>query len=142
MSARFSASDVARLGEPARRQIAATDLARAIQAEMRTGNKYGAKRCDLDGFSFDSQAERDRYAELKLEERVGAIHGLQVHPVFQLHAQGGGEVGKYEADFAYFRGNARVVEDVKSCPTKTALYRWKKRHMEAEYNVQISEVLK
>jgi hypothetical protein len=134
-------ADISRLGSSALRQIDATLFAVAEQKRQR-GNKFGAKRCELDGHKFDSQAERDRYAELKLEERAGEIHGLQVHPVFHLHAHGGGEIGKYEADFAYFRGNARVVEDVKSCPTKTALYRWKKRHMEAEYNVQICEVMK
>jgi hypothetical protein len=46
------------------------------------------------------------------------------------------------ADFRYRQGpqGILVVEDVKSKPTMTAIYRWKKRHMLAQYGIQITEV--
>jgi Protein of unknown function (DUF1064). len=143
MSARFTSSDLSRLGDSARRQIAAADIAREIQAEMKRGNKYGAKRCCLDDLKFDSQGERDRYAALKLEERGGLIRNLEVHPVYELVVNGV-RVGKFTPDFRYFRGNAVVVEDFKSPATvKTKDYQLRKRLTEALYpGTKITEVMK
>ena len=39
--------------------------------------KYHAKKTRLDGLTFDSQKEAQRYAELKLLERAGQIHSLR-----------------------------------------------------------------
>ena len=46
-------------------------------------------------------------------------------------------IGTYVADFVYLEDGARVVEDVKGM--KTDMYRWKKKHLLAEYGVQIKE---
>lgn len=139
------------LGPAALRQVDAYLLAERVRSEQvreaapaKAGkNKYGAKRTQVDGIWFDSGAEGRRYAALKLLERAGEIRGLILQPAFDLHALGGGLVGQYRADFAYTRvsDGRRVVEDVKSKPTITALFRWKKKHMLAEHGITIIEVM-
>lgn len=71
-------------------------------------NKYGAVRCDFDGYRFDSKAEMRRYGDLRLLELTGAITNLKVKPVFQL---AGGV--KYIADFGYTENGQAIIEDVK-----------------------------
>lgn len=81
-------------------------------------SKYHAQRAEVDGVKFDSQAEATRYRELRLLERAGEITGLEVHPRFELQpaftAHGKRERAiEYEADFSYWAGGVRHVEDVK-----------------------------
>lgn len=120
-------------------------------------SKYGAVRTTVDGIKFDSKKEAKRYGELKLLEKVGEIEDLKLQPRFRLLAASTtGQVmeaaralagirdtlvGEYRADFSYLdfkRG--RIVEDVKSPATRTALYKWKKRHTEIQYGIEIIEV--
>jgi hypothetical protein len=53
-------------------------------------------------------------------------------------------VGKYKADFSYFDNikRVRVVEDCKSKPTITPLFKWKRRHLRAEHKIEITIVEK
>lgn len=114
----------------------------------RRGHKYGAKPMTVDGIRFASQKEARRYGELKLLQRAGEIHGLELQPAYWLMAEGETlkPIGTYRADFKYCqcrRGKKCdetrvVVEDVKGF--KTPLYRWKKKHVEAQYGITISEV--
>lgn len=99
--------------------------------------KYHSCRTVVDGITFDSRKEARRYQELVLLARAGQILDLAVQVPFVLHAGSGQIVGRYVADFTYREGHASVVEDVKGF--KTDLYRWKKRHMVAEYGIQIRE---
>lgn len=105
-------------------------------------SKYNAKRVVVDGHTFDSKKEAQRYHELKLMERAGQIRGLQLQPEYELEAKRGGKIGVYRADFLYIDhtlgGDLLVVEDVKGF--KTPLYRWKKKHVEAQYGIQIREI--
>jgi hypothetical protein len=116
-------------------------------------HKYGAKPTTVDSIRFDSQAEARRYRELKLLEKAGQINSLCLQPVYELrapndHDQWGSEqkIGEYRADFSYqecnhgngHRGWRTIVEDVKGF--KTPLYRWKKKHVEAQYGITIREV--
>jgi hypothetical protein len=112
-------------------------------------HKYGAKPTVVDGIRFASMKEARRYGELKLLERAGEIRGLHLQPRYTLyvsplppHHRINGpceEVGSYIADFGYFdRRGDHIVEDVKGF--KTPLYRWKKRHVEAQYGITIREV--
>ena len=102
-------------------------------------SKYGNRKVQADGFTFDSQAEYRRYRELKLLEAAVAIKGLQVHPLFALRVNGQ-HIGNYEADFSYIElpGERHVVEDVKG--VRTAVYRLKKRMVKALYGIDITEV--
>lgn len=104
-------------------------------------SKYHAIRTTIDGITFDSKAEAKRYEELKLLEKAGEILAVEVHERFPL-LYGVIKLGDYEADFSYYiKGVAQmVVEDVKG--VKTPLYRWKKKHFEAQYGIKITEITK
>ena len=126
------------------------------------GHKYGAQRTEVDGVKFASKAEARRYSELKLLEKAGEIRNLRLQPRFALMAavvEGGREninegrvvgmriVGEYRADFDYERLDKRAygcakweycVEDVKGFATD--LYSWKRRHMAAQYGIEIQEI--
>ena len=117
----------------------------ALRAFATARSKYHAKPLVVDGIRFSSQREARRYGELRLLERAGQLWDLTLQPVFALHATQWpapagppNVVGVYRADFAYATATGTVVEDVKG--VRTALYRWKKKHVELEYGVRIIEV--
>ena len=93
-------------------------------------NKFHARPCVIDGIRYASQKEARRCQELILLERAGKIRGLELQPKFPLIVDGI-KVATYIADAAYFENNARVVEDVKSGPTKTPVYRLKIKLLKA-----------
>lgn len=90
--------------------------------------KYGNVKTEIDGWEFDSEAEAQRYKELKLIQLSGQIEDLTCHPTYELHPAFRDRRGVkhraiiYEADFRYteLRGNLQldVVEDVKGMRTK------------------------
>jgi len=110
-------------------------------------HKYHAVATTVRGIRFASKREAVRYQELLLLEKAGVIRNLEVQPVFHLNASHPSQpkfVGKYVADFFYEEGGGlsgpphrQVIEDVKGF--KTPLYRWKKKHVEAQYGVVIRE---
>lgn len=124
--------------------------------------KYRARRTEVDGEKFDSQKEANRWGHLRLLEKAGQLRNLRRQPWWALMApiiEGGlanindGRVtgmrivGQYYADFDYElleRGQWRyIVEDVKGGATggtRTEMYRWKKKHFEIQYGIQIQEV--
>ena len=93
---------------------------------------------------FASRKEAERYVELALQQRDGKISGLELQPRYPLHVIDPSgvkhDIGAYVGDLAYVREGQVVVEDVKSEATKTPLYRWKKRHVQSEYGLEIQEV--
>lgn len=104
-------------------------------------NKYGAKKCEEDGYTFDSLVEREEYRRLKLRVLAGEVADIEVHPAFPLVVNGH-KLGSYVGDFRYrdTATGATVVVDVKSQPTKTPLYRLKRKLMLALHGVDIVEV--
>lgn len=108
-------------------------------------SKYGAVPTLSHGIRFASKAEARRYDELLLLVRAGEITGLKLQPRFTLDVAGFGgadtwvKIGEYVADFLYVeRDGEEVVEDVKGMTT--ALYRWKAKHLAAQYGIQVREV--
>ena len=97
---------------------------RALQAPLKRQNKFGAVRVRYKEKTFDSKAECARFAALELLQKSGEIRGLEVHPSFDLTVNGV-IVGRYVADFLFFKGSQVVVEDVKGGPTHTPLSRLK-----------------
>lgn len=87
-------------------------------------SKYGNRKVQLDGYVFDSQAEANRYCDLKLLECNGDIEGLEVHPKYLLQEGFRDCKGTwvppitYAADFRYVEGGQSVVEDVKGVQTE------------------------
>lgn len=113
------------------------------------GNKFGAKKVTLDGYLFDSIAESRRYQELKLLQRAGEIESLEVHPRYALMSPSttgtirgalGPQarlIGHYEADFSYY-DTERRIEDVKGFDTP--LSKWKRKHVRAQYGIDVQIV--
>lgn len=115
-------------------------------------NKYRNRKVVLDGITFDSAKEADRWSVLKILEAMGVISHLERQPKFKLtcgdrpvliRSKGypNGRQAIYTADFAYFNGDKRVVEDVKSKATRTEAYVLRKAIVEAMHPaVRIEEV--
>ena len=115
-----------------------------------------AKSERIVGIWFGSLKEGRRYIELKALEKAGEIWDLELQPPFPLlvpsttgtlrgagKALAGtfnGRIGEYRGDFKYHDRTTEpyVVEDVKGF--KTALYKWKKKHVETQYGIQIREI--
>ena len=115
----------------------------------RNGHKYNAQPTMVDNIRFASKAEAKRYGELKMLEKAGKISDLCLQPRFPLllaNRLGIGTVslGVYVADFQYVEythpsaPGVLITEDVKG--VKTPLYRWKKKHVEAQYGITITEI--
>jgi hypothetical protein len=102
--------------------------------------KYGARAVEIDGIKFASQVEARRYQELRLRELAGEIKDLEPHPRF-VFEYGGVRIGAYTADSSYVNTatSERVVEDVKSGPTRTTAYRLRKRMMRAFFGIEVQE---
>lgn len=101
-------------------------------------SKYRAKRTVVDGISFDSKREAQRYQELRLMERAGEIRGLRRQVPFPIEINGL-LITTYMADFVYRVPGAEVdtIEDAKGVRTKE--YRLKKRMVRAVYGRDIKE---
>ena len=83
-----------------------------------TSNKYRAVKVKIDGYSFDSKAEAQRYRDLCLLVRAGAITDFKVHPKYILQEASIYHGKKilpitYTADFSYIENGKTIVEDVK-----------------------------
>lgn len=100
-------------------------------------NKYGAKKTVVDNVTFDSAAEAKRYCEPIVLFRAEKIRNLELQPRFDFKIDGK-LMFTYRADFAYFEDQRRIVEDVKG--VRTAVYRIKKKIIEASHHIKICEV--
>ena len=110
-----------------------------------SGRKYRNKKITVDGQTFDSRREAQRWSELRLLERAGEIHGLQRQVPFTLipsQRRDGKVIERpcvYKADFVYTQQDGtEVVEDVKGLRVKE--YIIKRKLMLWEYGIEIKEV--
>lgn len=71
-------------------------------------SKYGNKRVAIDGISFDSQLEANRYCELKILLRSGEIDGFGLQPSFRMK-----NGHRYRADFIVSANGKTWMEDTK-----------------------------
>lgn len=89
----------------------------------RRGSKYGNRKVQVDGYTFDSAAEARHYKELALMELAGEISQLELQPEFVLmpgfRRDGVFYRGiSYKADFRYVRSDGvTCVIDVKGAVT-------------------------
>lgn len=99
-------------------------------------SKYGNRKTEVDGITFDSQREADRYRELKLMQKAGLIGLLEIQVPFELNS-GGTHSLRYIADFVYVdsKTGERIIEDVKGC--LTAVFKKKQRLMKKLYGIEI-----
>jgi len=88
-------------------------------------NKYNARKTVIDGITFDSIKEANRYQELKLLERAGEISDLQLQVRYKFLINGenvrhlpsktgrkGREIS-IKVDFQYKEDGQVIIEDVK-----------------------------
>lgn len=75
-------------------------------------------------------------------QQAGEVRELRVHPKYRLNL-GAGKLRYYEVDFDYvdYALGEIVVEDVKSKPTITPMYRLKRAAMLEQYGIRIREVM-
>lgn len=104
--------------------------------------KYGNKKIEVDGVTFDSKAEARRYGQLKLMQRAGVIEHLSLQVAFELAPsvviKGRKRPPlKYIADFVYVENGQTVVEDTKGFLTD--VYRIKRHLMRAVHGIEIKE---
>ena len=96
-------------------------------AQEQTPRKYRNIKTEVDGITFDSKAEADRYCELKMLQAAGKISGFDIQPSFVLD---GGV--RYRPDFIVCdRGGHIWVEDVKG--VETQVFRIKRKLWETQY---------
>lgn len=101
--------------------------------------KYGNVKVTVDGHTFDSKKEYNRYCELKLMERAGLIKDLETQKKFELIPKQDGERAvNYIADFVYTENGETVVEDTKGFKTKE--YIIKRKLMKYIHGIEIKEV--
>ena len=105
---------------------------------MARPTKYKAIRTEIDGHTFASKAEANRYRHLKILEQAGQISNLSLQPRYALDVNGV-HIANYIADFRYWNEGGRVIEDVKGM--KTPVYRLKKKLMLACHGIVIEEVI-
>jgi hypothetical protein len=108
-------------------------------------SKYGNHPAEVDGIGFQSKWEAQRYVELRNQQDAGLITDLKLQQSFALEAWtndcGPVRIGAWIADFTYRRVGVFIAEDAKSVATRAKeLYRWKKKHFESQYGMQITEV--
>ena len=123
-------------------------------------NKYNNTKVKIDGIEFDSIKEADRYSELKILQRSGAISDLKMQvrynliPVLRAEPtevyKRGPKKGQYKpgkvlenavyyiADFVYKENGKEVVEDAKGARTKE--YILKRKLMLWVHRIRIREV--
>lgn len=105
-------------------------------------SKYKARKTVVDGITFDSRREADRYIVLKSMEEDGAIEGLrrqiryELVPAFDVDGKHYRPIF-YVADFVYREDGKEVVEDVKGM--RTDVYRLKSKLFAKRYGMSIKE---
>ena len=120
-------------------------------------SKYKAKKTVVDGITFDSQKEAQRWCELRLLEKAGVIKNLQrqvpfeIIPPYTEVIERYGKKGQrlkdqiktiekvcyYKADFTYYENGKLVVEDTKGF--KTEAYIMKRKLMLHKFGIRIKE---
>ena len=134
----------------------------AYRGWRRNGTKYNATKVTIDGHTFDSKKESNRYLELKLLERGKVISDLRTQVEFELlpnqyitekrYSKSGKPLKDkkvllerrvvYRADFVYTLNETgeTVVEDTKSEATRTPEYIIKRKLMLHKHGIRIREV--
>jgi len=108
------------------------------QMNRKRRNKYGNRKVEIDGLTFDSKAEALYYSELKLREKAGEILFFRTQPRYRLldsfekHGKRHRAID-YIADFEiHHRDGSIEVVDVKGAPL-TQVFRIKEKLFNHKY---------
>jgi len=103
-----------------------------INPGTRKKSKYNSRKVSVDGITFDSRKEAQKYIALKLLQRAGEILSYELQPEFELQPGYRDKDGKwvrpvkYRADFRVTHPDGRVVViDTKGYRTKDYLIKKK-----------------
>jgi len=99
-------------------------------------NKYGARKTVVDGIEFASKKEANYYATLKLRERAGEVHDVQLQPLFPITIRGI-LITVPRMDFSFWddvEKRERVI-DVKGKDNSES--KLKRKLVEAAYNIKV-----
>ena len=107
--------------------------------------KYGNRKVTIDGITFDSRKEANRWFELKMLQKAHVIRNLNRQVTFELipeQKEGNRIIERacsYKADFVYDDADGNfVVEDTKGVKTKD--YVIKRKLMLYMHGIRIKEV--
>ena len=121
-------------------------------------NKYGNKKVEIDGHTFDSRREAKHYLYLRDQERKGLISDLRLQVPYELipaiyetqtvHLKTKDKTVEkcvqkavhYVADFVYKVAESGIVEVVDTKGFRTKEYLLKKKMMRAFHGIVIKEV--
>lgn len=93
--------------------------------------KYNSKKIVINGISFQSKKEANRYIDLQILQKAGDVDFFLRQTPFHLPGK-----TRYYCDFVVFWSDGEVTfEDVKG--VKTEVFMLKKRMVEDIYNVEI-----
>lgn len=108
------------------------------------GNKFNAKKVRIDGHTFDSKREGQRYATLKQMQDLGLIESLELQPAFpiiiddkQVYHENGRKL-IVKLDFRYRQNGKTICEDAKGMRPRDWSFR--KAIVEAMYGIKVVEV--
>lgn len=105
--------------------------------EQQAKSKYGAKKCEIDGYTFDSIMEGRFYVHLKQEKQKGNIIDYELQPkyVLQESFKKNGKTIRaiaYISDFLVtYKDGSQIVYDVKG--RETADFKLKKKMFDYKY---------
>lgn len=132
----LDAKDVYRFGAAAKKQI----MEKLLSKESKMHNV----KTDCGGITFDSKKEANRYSELMMLLKAGAIKDLRLQhsiTITEGYTKPNGERVRpqvYKADFSYIKDGKRIYEDVKG--RRTQVYINKKKLVYELHGIEIIEV--
>ena len=107
--------------------------------KFKKSSKFGAKKTIVDGITFDSKWESERYGQLKAMERGGIVTDLELQVKYDIIINDI-KICKYIADFVYKEESPdgkikEIVEDAKGFETPE--FKLKKKLMKAVHGIDI-----
>ena len=123
------------------------DEYKALLARSEARSKYGNRKADFRGESFDSEKERDYYILLLDREKRGEIINIQrqvtitIQEAFETPSGEKYRAITYKADFVYrdINGQVHIVDVKGSKKTLTEVYKLKKKLL-AYRGIYIEEI--
>jgi hypothetical protein len=107
--------------------------------KFKKSSKFGAKKTIVDGITFDSKWESERYGQLRAMERGGIVTDLKLQVKYDIVINDI-KICKYISDFVYKEelpnGEIKeIVEDAKGFETPE--FKLKKKLMKAVHGIDI-----
>lgn len=103
-------------------------------------HKYRAEATVLDGIRFDSKAEAEDWGRLRLAERAGRVRNLRRQVPYDLLVSET-RIGRIVLDFVFEEERdgrwVTIYADRKGF--RTPMFKWKRKHFEAQYGVALEE---